>query len=84
MREINYSIGAEYWYDQQFAIRAGYFYEHPLKGDRQFLTLGLGVKYNVYSMAVSYLVPTNSTRNPLDGTLRFTFSMDFTKTKYKE
>ncbi|MBK7095089.1 MAG: type IX secretion system outer membrane channel protein PorV [Saprospiraceae bacterium] len=84
MREITYSLGAEYWYDKQFAIRAGYFYEHPLKGDRQFLTLGLGLRYNVYSMGVSYLVPTNSVRNPLDGTLRFTFSMDFTKTKYKE
>ena len=84
MREITYSLGVEYWYDKQFAIRAGYFYEHPLKGDRQFLTLGLGLKYNVYSMGVSYLVPTNSVRNPLDGTLRFTFSMDFTKTKYKE
>ncbi|MGE5356274.1 MAG: type IX secretion system outer membrane channel protein PorV [Deltaproteobacteria bacterium] len=84
MREITYSVGAEYWYDKQFAIRAGYFYEHPLKGDRQFLTLGLGVRYNVYSMGVSYLVPTNSTRNPLDGTLRFTFGMDFTKNKFKE
>lgn len=84
MRELNYSVGLEYWYDKQFAIRAGYFYEHPLKGDRQFLTLGLGVKYNVYNMNVSYLVPTNSTRSPLDGTLRFSIGMDFSKTKYKE
>jgi hypothetical protein len=84
MRELNYSVGLEYWYDKQFAIRAGYFYEHPLKGDRQFLSLGLGVKYNVYNMNVSYLVPTNSTRSPLDGTLRFSIGMDFSKTKYKE
>ena len=84
MREINTSIGVEYWYDKQFAVRAGYFYEHPLKGDRQYLTLGVGLKYNVYNMAVSYLVPTNSTRNPLDSTLRFTFGMDFTKTNYKD
>ncbi len=84
MREINYNIGIEYWYDKQFAIRAGYFYEHPLKGDRQFLTLGLGLNYNVYGMSISYLVPTNNVRNPLDGTLRFTFAMDFTKEKYKE
>lgn len=84
MREISPSIGVEYWYDQQFAIRAGYFYEHELKGDRQFLTLGLGLNYNVYGMSLSYLVPTNNTRNPLDGTLRFTFAMDFTKNKYKE
>lgn len=83
MREISYSLGVEYWYDKQFAIRAGYYYEHPLKGDRQFLTLGLGLNYNVYGMSLSYLVPTNNTRNPLDGTLRFTFAMDFTKEKYK-
>ena len=84
LREINTSVGVEYWYDKQFAIRAGYFYEHPLKGDRQFLTLGLGLNYNVYGMSISYLVPTNNTRNPLDGTLRFSFSMDFTKNKFKE
>lgn len=84
MREISYSVGIEYWYDKQFAVRAGYFYEHPLKGDRQYLTLGMGLNYNVYGMGISYLVPTNNTRNPLDGTLRFTFSMDFTKEKYKE
>lgn len=84
IREISASIGVEYWYDKQFAIRAGYFYEHPLKGDRQFLTLGLGLNYNVYGMSISYLVPTNNTRNPLDGTLRFSFSMDFTKGKFKE
>ena len=84
MREISYSLGVEYWYDKQFAIRAGYYYEHPLKGDRQFLTLGLGLNYNVYGMSLSYLVPTNNTRNPLDGTLRFTFAMDFTQNKYKE
>lgn len=81
MRELAFSFGLEYWYDKQFAIRAGYFYEHPLKGDRQFLTLGLGIKYNIYSMGVSYLVPTNATRHPLDGTLRFSFAMDFTRNK---
>lgn len=81
MREISTSVGVEYWYDKQFAIRAGYFYEHPLKGNRQFLTLGLGLNYNVYGMSLSYLVPTNNVRNPLDGTLRFTFAMDFTKNK---
>ncbi len=84
IREISTSVGIEYWYDKQFAIRAGYFYEHPLKGDRQFLTLGLGLNYNVYGMSLSYLVPTNNTRNPLDGTLRFSFTMDFTKDKFKE
>jgi len=84
LREITTSIGVEYWYDKQFAIRAGYFYEHPLKGDRQYLTLGLGLNYNVYGMSLSYLVPTNNVRNPLDGTLRFTFAMDFTKNKFEK
>ncbi len=83
MREITFSIGLEYWYDKQFAVRAGYFYEHPLKGDRQFLTLGFGLNYNVYGMGISYLVPTNNTRNPLDGTLRFTFSLDLTPEKFE-
>ena len=84
MREISYSIGIEYWYDKQFAIRTGYFYENKLKGDRKYLTIGLGLNYNVYGMGISYLIPTTNTRNPLDGTLRFTFSMDFTKSNYKE
>jgi hypothetical protein len=77
LREFYYSIGVEYWYDKQFAVRAGYFYENPLKGDRQFLTVGVGIKYNVYGMNLSYLVPTNNRRNPLDNTLRFSLLMDF-------
>jgi len=75
--EIYYSLGVEYWYDNQFAVRAGYYYESPLKGDRQFLTVGLGIKYNVFGMNLSYLVPTNSRRGPLDNTLRFGLNYDF-------
>lgn len=70
-REMYFSFGAEYWYDQQFAVRAGYYYEHPLKGDRQFLTVGIGLKYNTLNMNFSYLVPTTIQRSPLDNTLRF-------------
>jgi len=77
LRELYYSFGVEYWYDKQFAVRGGYFYENPLKGDRQFLTLGVGIKYNVYGMNLSYLVPTNNRRNPLDNTLRFSLLFDF-------
>lgn len=77
LREISYSIGLEYWYDEQFALRAGYYYEHPTKGNRQFLTLGLGIKYNVFGMNLSYLVPTTNTRSPLDNTLRFSLLFDF-------
>lgn len=77
VQELNYSLGVEYWYDKQFAVRAGYYYEHPLKGDRQFVTVGVGLKYNVFGLDLSYLVPTNNRRNPLDNTLRFTVQFDF-------
>jgi len=77
LKEINYSFGIEYWYDKQFAVRAGYYYENFLKGDRKFLTVGVGLEYNVFGLNLSYLVPTNNRRNPLDNTLRFTFNFDF-------
>jgi len=77
LSEISYSVGAEYWYDEQFAVRAGYYYEDLTKGNRKFLTMGLGVKYNVFGLNFSYLVPTNNVRNPLDNTLRFTLMFDF-------
>jgi len=76
-KEISYSLGIEYWYDKQFAVRAGYFYEHPEKGDRQYLTLGVGLKYNVFGLNLAYLTPTNNRRNPLDNTLRFSMLYDF-------
>ncbi len=76
LREFSISFGAEYWYDQQFAVRAGYFYEHPLKGDRQYLTIGIGLKYNVIGIDIAYLAPTNSQRSPLDNTLRFSFTFN--------
>jgi hypothetical protein len=71
--EINWSMGAEYSYQEQFFARAGYFLEHPKKGNRQFATVGLGFKYNVFTMDLSYLVPSGSTinRNPLSNTVRF-------------
>ena len=72
LRELMYSVGFEYWYNKQFAFRGGYYYEHPTKGNRQFLTAGLGLKYNVFGLNVSYLVPTSNQRSPLDNTLRFT------------
>ena len=77
LKEINIGFGAEYWYNKQFAVRAGYYYEHPIKGDRQFITVGAGLKYNVFAIDISYLVPTNNRRNPLDNTLRFTLQFDF-------
>ncbi len=77
LAEIYYSVGAEYWYDNQFAIRTGYFHESPRKGDRQFITFGIGAKYNVFGIDISYLVSTNERRGPLDNTLRFTMLFDF-------
>jgi len=77
LKEYSTSFGVEYWYDRQFAVRAGYYYENPLKGDRQFITVGAGIKYNVFGIDISYLVPTNNRRNPLDNTLRFTVKFDF-------
>lgn len=76
LREINYSLGMEYWYNKLFAVRVGYFYEHPTKGNRQYFTLGAGVKYNVFGLDFAYLIPTQQ-RNPLENTLRFTLTFDF-------
>ena len=80
MREINYSVGTEYWYADQFAIRAGYFFEHDTKGGRKFFTFGSGIKYNVFALDFSYLI--NASRaingnNPLANTMRFTLVFDF-------
>lgn len=77
LKELMFSIGAEYWYDKQFAIRMGYFTESRSKGDRHFLTVGLGLKYNIFGLNFSYLVPTTNQRNPLDNTLRFSLLFDF-------
>jgi len=76
-REINYSTGLEYWYNEQFAVRAGYFYEHPTKGARQFFTMGAGVKYSVFVLDFSYLIDASSSingSNPLANTLRFSMT----------
>lgn len=76
-RELYYSAGAEYWYDQQFAVRAGYYYEDLSKGARRFLTLGVGLRYNVFGLNFSYLVPTTNQNNPLDNTLRVSMLFNF-------
>ncbi len=79
LKEITASIGAEYWYKNQFAFRAGYFYENPNKGNRKYFTLGAGLNYNMFGLNFSYLLPSGSgiNRNPLSNTLRFTLSFDF-------
>ncbi|MFN0274689.1 MAG: type IX secretion system outer membrane channel protein PorV [Chitinophagales bacterium] len=77
IKEVILSAGLEYWYNKQFAVRAGYFNEAPEKGNRQFFTVGLGLKYNVFGLDFSYLIPSSNSQNPLDNTLRFTLAFDF-------
>lgn len=82
LREITVGLGAEYWYNDVFTVRAGYFNETKSKGNRRYITMGAGLKYNVFAIDVSYLVPVNNSStsgvNPLENTLRFslTFNLD--------
>lgn len=76
LRELTIGIGVEYWYHKQFAIRAGYFHEHETKGNRKFFTTGIGIKFNVFALDFSYLVPVNRI-SPLANTLRFSLAFDF-------
>lgn len=76
LNEITISAGAEYWYDKQFALRAGYFHEHESKGNRKYFTLGVGLKYNIFGLDFAYLVPV-AQRSPLENVLRFSLTFDF-------
>lgn len=80
LREFTISAGAEFMYNNQFAFRAGYFYEAPTKGDRKYFTLGVGLNYNIFGLNFSYLIPSGQgvNRNPLSNTLRFSliFNLD--------
>lgn len=78
LKEYQISLGAEYVYNDQFSLRAGYFYEDKAKGNRKYFTLGAGVKYNVFGLNFSYLIPSGNgvNRNPLSNTLRFSLVFD--------
>lgn len=76
LKEINIAGGLEYWYDKQFAFRTGYFFESAQKGNRKYFTLGAGLRYSVFGLDFSYLIPTEQ-RNPLENTLRFSLSFKF-------
>lgn len=80
VKEISIGAGAEYWYNQQFALRAGYFYEAPEKGDRRYFTLGAGLKYNVFNIDFAYLIA-NPQKSPLANTLRFSLLFNFGNSK---
>lgn len=70
--EYNFGVGVEYWYNNVFAVRGGYFNESARKGNRKYVSLGAALKYNVFGLDVSYLVPLyNVGTNPLENTLRF-------------
>lgn len=81
MKEINISFGAEYWYNDIFSARAGYFYENKMKGNRKYFTLGLGFRYQKFGIDFAYLVPQQQ-NNPLAETLRFSllFNLDQVET----
>src|SRR5258706_100987 len=77
LQEITTSVGMEYWYNQLFAGRLGYFYEAKDKGDRKYLTAGLGLRYQEFAFDMAYLVPTNNRNNALAETIRFTLMITF-------
>ncbi len=77
LKEFTYSAGAEYLYQDSFAMRLGYFHESPLKGARQFFSLGAGFKYTIVKVDVSYLFSASKVKNPLENTLRFSLTFNF-------
>jgi len=83
LQEINYSLGAEYWYDRKFAVRGGYFNENQYKGNRKFFSTGLGLKMNICSIDFAYLIPV-SQNNPLANTVRFTLHFNIGSVAKKE
>jgi hypothetical protein len=80
IKEITLSPGVEYWYNKQFAVRAGYFYENPMKGGRHYVTMGVGFKYNVFDFNFSYLAASQQ-NSALANTLRFSLAASFGGTK---
>ncbi|UTW65136.1 type IX secretion system outer membrane channel protein PorV [bacterium SCSIO 12643] len=87
LRELYFGFGMEYWYNKVFAARMGYFAEHDTKGNRKYLSFGVGLKYNVFAMDIAYLVPfyigsqVSYGQSPLANTLQFTMSFAFNKNK---
>ncbi|MBP6001010.1 MAG: type IX secretion system outer membrane channel protein PorV [Flavobacterium sp.] len=77
LKEFTWALGAEYSYQDSFALRLGYFNEHELKGARKFFSMGAGFKYNVVKIDVSYLFSASKVRNPLENTLRFSLTFNF-------
>lgn len=79
LAEYQFSVGAEYSYADQFFVRTGYFYENKDKGNRKYFGAGIGIKFNVFGLDFSYLIPSGNgvNRNPLSNTLRFSLLFNF-------
>lgn len=81
-QEIQFSFGAEYWYTETFAFRAGYFYEHENKGGRQYATVGFGIRYSYFTGDFAYLIPTTTvSTNSLANTIRISIGLDMKPTR---
>jgi len=78
IQEMTFSVGAEYWYDKQFALRAGYFHEHESQGNRKFASAGAGLRFNMFQLDASYIIPMVQ-NNPLANTMRFSLSFDLSE-----
>ncbi len=83
LREVNLSAGAEFLYSELFAVRAGYFYEHPTKGNRQFISFGAGIKYKVIGLDLSYILALTQ-QSPLANTIRFSIKFNLGNTGSSE
>jgi len=83
MQELMIGGGVEYWYDNQFAVRGGYFHESENKGNRKYFTAGIGIRYQTFGLDFAYLLPVQS-NHPLAETLRFSLLFNMKKkTKLK-
>ena len=74
LKEITAGLGAEYSFKEQFMLRGGYFYEHPYKGNRNYFSAGIGVKFNAFGLDLSYLVPNGGANNAMSNTFHFTLT----------
>ena len=84
LKEFTWALGAEYLYDDSFAIRAGYFNESEDKGARKFLALGAGFKFSGTKIDLSYLFSASNVPSPLENTLRFSLTFNFGSNQYTE
>lgn len=84
LREITWALGAEYTYQESFALRAGYFNESDDKGARKFFALGAGFKYTTIQIDLSYLFSASQVQSPLENTLRFSLTFNFGDKTYAE